>query len=444
MSSSFSPYIPFAPEIGAKYTLTSPDGITASFNDPTDPNYVGILTDVTGLDSADVRESGDVLSGADGGYHGDFFFGRRPITMTGLIVNAPDAATRAARMDLITRATNAMRGDAVLWWQNTASGSVPMQTWVRRQQPIRYSGGWVKTFQIGLVSQFPFLYSAAQQFQANVSKLPTNSNFEAGNTTSWFTSGVSALTAGATVSAVTPGDLTEFNASPSNYKGRVVTPGAAAHEGIGINTSVALNANSTYMLGFDIYGNTGGEVVEVVAGNTTVRYTLGSGVGNFVRFPFVAPSSAITPIVFRTANASASTFFVDEVSLTEGREPQYGNPTTQVAAFNLGNALAFPTITIYGAAAGPIKLTTTLGMFNGPQTTYTFQALPSLTLVSGDYITVDTLNHNVYNSSGQIFNQYIDFVNSTQIWPPLGTNMYGWATLTGAAYSTFSWRDTWL
>lgn len=154
-------YVPYAPEIAAKYNIQTPDGTIASFNDPTDGNYCGILSDVTGLDSADVRESADVLVQTDGGWHGNFWYGRRPITISGVCVSPVDAADRAVKLDKIRRATNAMRVDATLTWLNNAAGSVQMQTTVRRQQPVRFTGGWNKNFQIMLVSQFAPLFSSA-------------------------------------------------------------------------------------------------------------------------------------------------------------------------------------------------------------------------------------------------------------------------------------------
>jgi hypothetical protein len=146
-------------EINVKYTLTGPDGTTAVFNDPSDPNYVGMLTEVTGLDSPDVRESADDLVEMDGGIHGDFFYGRRPVVLNGIVLNPSSASARNLRLDLLSRASDAMRGDAVLTW--TPSGSVPQYIRVRRQQPLRISGAWQKTFQVPLVAADPRIYSSS-------------------------------------------------------------------------------------------------------------------------------------------------------------------------------------------------------------------------------------------------------------------------------------------
>lgn len=146
-------------EYNVVYTLTGPDNTVAVFNDPTDPNYVGVLTEVTGLDSPDVRESADDLVQQDGGIHGDFYYGRRPVVLNGMIINPTSAANRNTRMDLLMRASDAMRADSTLTW--TPSGSVQQYIRVRRQQPVRVTGAWQKTFQVPLVAADPRVYSSA-------------------------------------------------------------------------------------------------------------------------------------------------------------------------------------------------------------------------------------------------------------------------------------------
>jgi hypothetical protein len=146
-------------EFGTKYTLTGPSGAVATFNDSTDPNYIGMLTDLSGMDSPEVRENADDLVQMDGGIHGDFFYGRRPITMSGILLNPADASDRNARINKLSAASDAMRGDAVLDW--TPSGGVHQFIRVRRQQPLRVSGTWQKEFQVALVAADPRIYSFA-------------------------------------------------------------------------------------------------------------------------------------------------------------------------------------------------------------------------------------------------------------------------------------------
>ena len=161
-------YYPFAPQIGCKYVLTN--GVArAVLNDQTDPDYVGVVKEMTGLDSPEVRESAEDLVQADGGAHGLFWYGRRPITATIQVANVTGPADRDAKIDKLIRATNAMRSDAILWWQNNPTTStLPMQTWVRRQQPLRMTGAWVKEVQIALVSQYAPLFGATSRASGTV------------------------------------------------------------------------------------------------------------------------------------------------------------------------------------------------------------------------------------------------------------------------------------
>lgn len=110
-------YYPRPIEFGAHYKLTSPEtGVTATFNNPFDPNYVGMLTEVTGLDSPDIRESAEDLVESDGGVHGRFYYGRRPITMNGRIFGHVSNTERAYRSDLARRASQCLRQDGQLSW----------------------------------------------------------------------------------------------------------------------------------------------------------------------------------------------------------------------------------------------------------------------------------------------------------------------------------------
>lgn len=154
-------YVPFAPEQAAFYTITGPDGSVATFNNPSDPNYCGIVTDVTGLDSASVLDSSADLTQSDGGYVGTQFYGRRPITMSIQMFGYNVVDDRNAQMAKIRTATNAMSADGVLTFLGTASNAINMMTTFRRQQPTRFSGGWTKVANLSLTSQIAPLLSAA-------------------------------------------------------------------------------------------------------------------------------------------------------------------------------------------------------------------------------------------------------------------------------------------
>lgn len=160
--------LPAGPQLSTKYTLTGPDGTIATFNDPTDPNYVGAITEITGLDSPEVRDNGENLTATDGGINGNFYYGRRPITISGLIYNVISNEDRNKKITKLTQASNAMREDATLEW--TPEGGERQFVKVRRQQPMRIAGAWAKTFQIALVASDPKIYSTA----VNISSFNVN------------------------------------------------------------------------------------------------------------------------------------------------------------------------------------------------------------------------------------------------------------------------------
>lgn len=137
-------------EWGAKYTLTGPDGAVVVFNDSTDPNFVGVLSpESSGLDAADVREDATDATEEDGGHHGDFFEGRRPVVLQGTVI-ANTAALRNERIGKLKRATRALRRDATLEWEPVGGAKVELK--LRRQQPLRFTKGFTKDFQVGMIA----------------------------------------------------------------------------------------------------------------------------------------------------------------------------------------------------------------------------------------------------------------------------------------------------
>ncbi len=110
-------YYPIATSFEAIYKLTSNSSVSAVFNDPLDPEYVGALTEVTGLDSPEIRESAFDLTEADGGQHGYFYFGRRPVVLSGTVFGHTSVAERTARLDRARRASQGMLGNAALTWK---------------------------------------------------------------------------------------------------------------------------------------------------------------------------------------------------------------------------------------------------------------------------------------------------------------------------------------
>lgn len=164
------------PETGVKYTLTNNSGHSAVFNDTTSADYVGGLAGddaITGLDSPEVREAFSDLAEADGAIHGNFYHGRRPITLSGQILGSTNSE-RNGRLTKLQRATNSLQGDGTLTW--TPSGSIEQFCYVRKQQPTRIAGaGTLKSFFVALVAADPRIYSTtlnsvtAQAHSTNIS-----------------------------------------------------------------------------------------------------------------------------------------------------------------------------------------------------------------------------------------------------------------------------------
>lgn len=149
-------------QIGTTYTLER-HGVRAVINDPDDPDYIGRLdpeAGITGLDGAEIRESADELVEADGGVHGDFFAGRRPVTLSGWIF--PDPLVEAnRRQDRLLYVTDALRDDVTLRW--TEEGAVEKLLRLRAQQRTRITGRRPKRFLCALVSADSRIYSATEQ-----------------------------------------------------------------------------------------------------------------------------------------------------------------------------------------------------------------------------------------------------------------------------------------
>lgn len=264
-------YIPYTQETGAIYTLTGPRGDTAVFNDPTNANYVGMLTDLSGLDSAGVRESGGPMTGADGGWHGNFYYDRRTITLSGTVFGHAGANARATRIDRMVRACDALRNDAVLSWQPMSIGAPVMQTWVRRQQPLRVTGAWNKDFQLQLVSQYAQLFSATLHQSSTVTSPSAENQGSMDSMPSFTIQGASSGTI--SVSLAGGGTLTMLG-SLTLAGGDVLVVDVASHTA----TKNGTNANS-----FIDFSNTSWSGVAMPRATTSV-YTVHNAPSMFVKW----------------------------------------------------------------------------------------------------------------------------------------------------------------
>lgn len=160
-------------QLSAAYELVGPDTTRIVFGNSddaiADPNYVGWLSPdegISGLDSPEVREHSQDISGAHGGLHFDFLHGRRPVTASIVINPEQDIAAILAAEQKIKRATNAMSDDAVLSWTNT--GYPRRMLRLRRQQPPRIDGRLPKVAHIAMISADYRLLSATENASAEV------------------------------------------------------------------------------------------------------------------------------------------------------------------------------------------------------------------------------------------------------------------------------------
>ena len=165
----------YGPQFGVKYVLVGPRGDRAVFNDPTDADYVGVLTDVQGLDSPEVRVNVSEIVQFDGAIQGEQFYGPRPVVLEGMIENPTSTTERNTRSDKLMRASNAMIGNATLTW--TPDGGMEHYVTMRRAQPLRISGGWNKSFQASFVAADPRIYSSLLESQTILVDSAPNEGF---------------------------------------------------------------------------------------------------------------------------------------------------------------------------------------------------------------------------------------------------------------------------
>lgn len=166
---------PSGPQDGVKYTLTGQDGNVATFNDPTDANYVGMVS-WEGLDSSDIRESLEDRAGADGASQGNNYRGRRPVIGT-IEILGTSTIDRNQKWQRLKRAANNLRASGSLKW--TPDGGAPeMAVNVRLNQRLQrpQEKGWLHHCQIALVAADPYIYSTALRSTSGITALTTITN----------------------------------------------------------------------------------------------------------------------------------------------------------------------------------------------------------------------------------------------------------------------------
>lgn len=442
-------YYPLATEFEAPYRLVGPDGAVAVFNDPTDPNYVGMLTEVTGLDSADVRESAADLVEADGGAHGAFYLGRRPITLTGRVFGHATVLERATRMDRARRACLALRGDAMLSWKtasalenlvanprgqndttgwlNTGGGVNTGGTITRvtgQTPPVGTTAIQVATSGSGNINQGTIIAVTVTAGKAYAVSIAARRTAGTG-TGEVFVAGTNSITLTSTVNSATWTTYTTTFTAASN--GTVY---------IGIKQGSSNTAASTFQLsdamiapGSDTTyrdGDTSGWFWQGTTGN--------SASGNFIeRFTTVRRAQP-----FRESGGWNKDFMVSLVS-----EFAYIFGTTLktaasgVAAENRGNMPAYPVLVMSAPSVPVIDPTFTDG-------TRVFRTT-GLTIAVGETVEFDMTTHTgVFTAgarNGQSANRYINF--STTAWPYLTGNGTSQTFTISAGTGSIRYRDTW-
>lgn len=460
-------YYPFSPEIGARYVLTnSTNGAVAVFNDPTDALYAGMLTEVTGLDSPDVRESAEELAQADGGTHGYFYFGRRPITLSGRLFGHATKLERNTRLDYINRASMALRGDSILSWKPSSREENLLKNpgfetnttdWVAYQNGGATATLTRTTSQSRSGSASAQLAVTATGSDVGISSNSTSAPISAGQSIStagyvrsstsrnaysilaWYNSSGSFLSSstGSTVASSTSG----WTRTPTLT---VVAPVGAAYVSAYVVFSTVTSGQTHFV--DDVMLNVGTSVNNYFDGSTTGYYWQGdanaSASGNFIEMftpvrrqgplrisgawnkdfqvPLVSEFAPMYSVGLRTLSATAGTGVVVE---NRGSWPAY--PILRITG---PTSVTNPTITQSAGGSGVINTT------------------GSLLVASGETLEIDTLNHTAAFTAGarngQSGNSFINF--STTVWPtmPTGNSTFTLNGTTGTL--AVVWRDTWV
>lgn len=462
-------YYPFAPENSAIYRLNN-GAVTAVFNDPLDPDFVGYLTEVTGLDSAEVRESAEDMVQADGGIHGNFYYGRRPIILNGKIVNFGGTDVRRVRMDKIMRASDAMRGDATLSWKPYArkenlvfnpimgidttgySGQSGGTTIVKDtvSMPGGYASGmlWSGTvaataqgIYIGrgstAVSGFPVIpgrpYAAQQTFR--IDSITSGAITAIRYYVYWYKSDGSAST-------ITPNVILQQVNSPAvgtTYvmSGTAVAPSDAAYARLRPYT-VTTNP-TTFSIKASGFSLVNGTTPYYVDGTQTGMYWQGadhaSESGDYIDM-YTTVRRQQSPRFTGGFNKDFQVALVSEYASLFSSQIRTYSGSSFVAVENRGSGSFYPIISLYGPTGAGPTVTNTI-------TNKVLRFTSDLTLTSSEYITVDTFNHTAtLSGSGRagVANRYINF--ATTDWPAVESGQNSYNPSSGSNV-VINMRDAW-
>lgn len=147
-------------ESGAVWVLTAADGTSVTFNDG-NGFYVD---DVTGFDSPNVRQNLEDLPEQDGAAAGSFYYGARPVTLSGTAYFSGGVAARNQAIVQLQAALRGLRGDITV--KSQAQGLPAMQAYARLDNlRVTKGSGVQKQFIVSLICPDPLIYSQATNSQ---------------------------------------------------------------------------------------------------------------------------------------------------------------------------------------------------------------------------------------------------------------------------------------
>lgn len=445
----------YAPEDGAKYVLVGPDGSRCVFNDDVDPDFCGVNTAATGLDSPDVTTSSSTLVEADGGYNGIYYYGMRPMTFSGQVYKFSDIPGRNLQLSKIMRASNAMQYDGLLhfspsWrvsnvisnpsfeyglapWVLSGAGAISTQTdWAISGS---HSGGLVGTTSSGS----PYSYASQYVLVTGGAKYNMQATFDLGTPSATVVPQIQVAWLDKAGGLISNGVL---SAAPNvsgvqTLVGQLTAPDNAysAYYSVGLSYSGGYGAFNTRVDGL-LMSREGSAFFD---GDTSGNYWFGtpgnSPSGNSI--PMYTPFRRQQPL--RISGSWVKDFQVAIVSQFSPLFSYYQvatTPAASVTAENYGNYPAYPVIRVFGPSAGAAwsVVNTTTGQYveiDGPGA-----------IGGGQFVDIDVLNHVAVLSTGTSWNRYINFANST--WPTVTPNgLSSWATSDGSNFQ-LTYRHSWV
>jgi hypothetical protein len=445
------PYYPFATESGAFYRLTNPNGAVATFNDQLDPNYVGMLNEVTGLDSPEVRESADELVESDGGTHGNFYFGRRPVVLSGRVFGHGTVLERNIRLDRARRASMALRSDSTLSWFPSKS----ITNLISNPRAANNTAGWVTTTLTGQTTGSTITRVTGVTPLSGTTALDIATTTTANQGAAFPINVVAGKTyfVGVYARRTSGTGVPEIYISSVGISGPLVSLNNSTSFLLSVASFTPTTSGQAYIVFRDPSTSaTTFQISDVVVSTKNIGYFDGDSNGFYWQGdPHASTSGDYIEMFttvrrqqpFRESGAWNKDFQIALVSeyapvFSTGLKIASGAGGSAVSVENRGSWPSSPLLRIAGiSSTNPTISNTTTGL--------AVTTMNGIQVVSGEVLEIDTLNHTAYftagTRNGQSANRYIDYGNST--WPtiPTGVNSF---TLSGSGTLTVAYRDTWI